>query len=257
MNGENCKTEHRVPAKWLSAADTRSLLCDEVHVWRVSLDQTEEDCLRLERTLAEEETRRAARFRLHAHRSDYVVAHGALRTIIGGYLEVASRELQFSTGTRGKPMLAHPSGALQFNLAHSGRLALVAVARTRPVGVDIEAIRAETRIMPIAQRHFSPRETAALAELPEAARVEAFYRCWTRKEAFLKARGEGLLWPLDQFDVSVQPGAPPALLRIRNDPDEAARYSLHDVDAGPGYAAAVAALGRDWHPVLLDWLPGG
>jgi 4'-phosphopantetheinyl transferase len=123
-------------------------------------------------------------------------------------------------------------------------MGLVAVALDREIGVDIERVRPDQMEESVARRYFSPREVAALQALDADARQEAFFACWTRKEAYLKARGDGLSFPLDQFDVSLAPEAPAALLSVRGDPEEASRWSLQDLRPGPGYVAALAVAGN-------------
>src|SRR5262249_38196538 len=144
----------------------------------------------------------------------------------------------------GKPALAGQGRAgLRFNVAHSEGWALIAVTRGREVGVDLERLRAEVATPEIAARFFSPRECEALQALPGPLRAEAFFRCWTRKEAYLKATGAGLSVALDRFAVTLDPGAPAALVEHRDDPDEVKRWSLRELPAPPGFAAALAVEG--------------
>src|SRR5262249_41616868 len=145
--------------------------------------------------------------------------------------------LRFGYGSHGKPFL--PDIDLRFNLSHSGGWAALAVARGHEVGIDIEQIRADRATDDLAQRFFSPREWAALRALPEAERCAAFFRCWTRKEAFIKLIGEGLSFPLDEFDVTLRPDEPPALLSVRGDARAATRWTMHEFASPPGFAAAL------------------
>jgi 4'-phosphopantetheinyl transferase len=148
---------------------------------------------------------------------------------------------------------AQAARTLRFNLAHCQGLALYAIAWGREVGVDLEYIRENLADQRIAERFFSPAEVETLRSLPEGVQREAFFHCWTRKEAFVKARGEGLSFPLDQFDVSLAPGEPAALLRTLGDPEEAARWSLRELFPGPGFVAAVAAAGHSWRLSAWQW----
>jgi 4'-phosphopantetheinyl transferase len=179
-----------------------------------------------------------------------------LRTILGRYLDVAPGTVRFCYGPHGKPALiaemAEQTG-VRFNVAHSHDLALYAVTRGREVGIDVERIRAEVASTEIAQRFFSPAEVAALCALPDELQTEAFFACWTRKEAYIKATGGGLSHPLDGFDVSLTPGEPVVALRTHADPQEAARWSLRALDPGPGYAAAVAVEATRWNLTCWQW----
>jgi 4'-phosphopantetheinyl transferase len=166
-----------------------------------------------------------------------------LRAILGRYLGSDPRRLRFHSNHYGKPSLAEPAGWLRFNLSHSGGLALVAVTLDHELGVDVEQVRADLAGLSIAEQFFSPAEVATLRALPEPDRLQAFFNCWTRKEAFVKARGEGLSFPLKRFDVSLAPGEPAALLATHDDPAEAGRWTLHALSPGPGYVAAVAVYG--------------
>src|SRR5262249_8152166 len=152
---------------------------------------------RLVRLLSPAELQRAERHRFLDHRRRYAIGHGALRALLGGYAGVDPTRLAFRAGPRGKPYLEHPHD-LYFNLSHSGQLALVAVSRSE-VGVDLEKVRHLESLLDIARRHFSPTEFAVLEGATEDARLDLFYRCWTRKEAYIKAVGEGLAMSLDGF----------------------------------------------------------
>lgn len=163
--------------------------------------------------------------------------------------------LNFCYGSHGKPALAEGSGedALRFNVSHSHGLALFALTRDREVGVDLEYVRSDLELEEIAARFFSPQEAATLRSLPAEMRTEAFFAGWTRKEAYIKARGEGLSLALDGFSVSLVPGEPAMLLNTRGDPSEAARWTLRELKSGPGYAAALAAKGHGWRLVCRHW----
>jgi 4'-phosphopantetheinyl transferase len=142
--------------------------------------------------------------------------------------------------------------SLRFNVSHSHSLALYAITRAREVGVDVEHIRPEIAQEKIAERFFSPREVTVLRALPTPLQASAFFACWTRKEAFIKAKGDGLTLPLDQFDVSLAPGEPATLLRTAWDPQEAACWALQDLAPAPGYRAAVAVAGHAWRLTCWD-----
>jgi len=221
----------------------------DVHLWRVDLNQTLAIIERCRQLLSVDEQARANRFHFESDRQHFIVARGCLRTILARYLEIDPRAVQFSYASHGKPELASPTSQAQplnFNLAHSGGLALYAFTRVGEIGVDLEHIRPEFTGDDIARRFFSSDEVGRLTGLPANMRHEAFFNCWTRKEAFLKAKGIGLSLPLDQFDVTLAPDEPAALLRTRWDETETPRWSLEAIDVGPGYVAAVAVAGHDW-----------
>ncbi len=227
---------------------------DDVHIWRASL-YVEAPIAHVEQTLSPDERERAARYRFERDRDRYIVARGALRAILGRYLGLAPADPRFVYGPQGKPALAPEHGAgISFNLSHAGDVALYAVTRGRRVGIDVERVDPDIVGTTVAEHTFSPREVAALRALPRRQQPEAFFRCWTRKEAYVKALGAGLALDLRSFDVSLAPGDPPALLATRPDPYEAARWSLHDLDAGPGYTAALAVEGHDVRISLRPWI---
>jgi 4'-phosphopantetheinyl transferase len=254
MNGMSAGKNQKV-AWWRTPPDTLSLGDDDVHVWRVRLNQSASRLRSVLHILAADEHDRAERFYFHKDRERFIVARGALRAILSCYLNLEPRHLSFGYGPYGKPALARDSDgdALRFNVSHSHGLALVAVTRGREIGVDLERISAEAANEQIAERFFSPREIIKLRSLPTDRQTEAFFHCWTRKEAYIKARGEGLSLPLDQFDVSLVPGEPAALLSTQADPHEASRWGLQELVLGPGYVAALAVEGHDWQLQCWRW----
>ena len=238
---------------WPDGPARPAAAADEVHVWRVRLGQDEAAARALSALLAEDEQRRAARFHFRKDRDRFVAARGALRAILGLYTGVAPRRLRFSYEKHGKPGLTPETGGrfLRFNLTHSHDLALCAVTLGRSVGVDLELVREEFAGMEIAERFFARREVAALRALAPGARATAFFDCWTRKEAYIKARGEGLSHPLHSFAVSLAPGEPAALLCTDDDPPEALRWSLLALSPGGSYRAALAVEGAP--PLTRCW----
>jgi 4'-phosphopantetheinyl transferase len=218
-----------------------SLTGSEIHIWLVDLREQAEGIAACRETLSADERSRAESFHFQRDRDRFVVARGALRTILGRYLEERPEQLRFTYNSFGKPALPDTSRheALEFNLSHSGDVALCAVALGRRLGIDVERVREDFCCEEIAEHFFSGREVATLRALPEAERPHAFFRCWTRKEAYIKARGEGLSIPLDSFSVSLGPGEPAELLSV-DGPPEAARWTLIGLEPRPGYAAAVA-----------------
>ena len=225
------------------------LMDDEVHVWYLSLDLANAEIRRLLETLSEDERRRADRMQLQRVRDRFIAGRGILRSCLASYLNLSPARVVFHYGPQGKPSLQSIPSSIQFNLAHSAGRGVIAVTRGRPIGVDIEEIRPISDSLAIASRFFSPVESNQLRSLPDSGRNLAFLRCWTRKEAYLKALGAGLSRALDGFDVTLLSGAPPRLLRVEGHPGEATRWEMRDLRPGPGYLGAVATEGTGWRLV--------
>jgi 4'-phosphopantetheinyl transferase len=242
------------PPEWQTSPQNLSLLHDEVHVWAASLNQPSLVVSRMLWELSQGERARAGHFHALKDRNRYVVAHSVLREILGRYLNLAPAEVRLCALHDGKPALAPElrGDQLEFNLSHSHEVALIAVGKGRRIGIDVEYIRAELLGEEIAERFFSPLEAALLRSLPQGVRLAAFFTGWTRKEAYIKARGVGLRKPLDQFAVVIAPGQPAALLHDEADPHAALRWSLRSLDVGQEYAASVAVEGQDW--CMCGWL---
>jgi 4'-phosphopantetheinyl transferase len=208
--------------------------------------------------LGRDERERAARFRFPHLTRNFLVNHGRLRLILGAYSGIAPEDIAFSMNEFGKPELANaaasgPHGRLRFNLSHTEGLALLALCRGADVGTDVEAVRSMSDFELIAESHFSESEVAALQAFDAGERQRAFFRCWTRKEAFLKAHGRGLSIPLDSFAVSLAEEERPALLECRWDPAETARWSLFSLDPEPGFIGALAIERGDWQIDTFEW----
>jgi 4'-phosphopantetheinyl transferase len=230
---------------WLPPPVPLRLPRGEVHLWRASLDLPAESVEELARTLSPDEQERAARFRIPQVRARFTAARAILRDILGRYLDCDPSAVRFGYRAHGKPfLLPGLDRDVRFNLSHSHGLALYSVCLGGEIGIDLEQIRADRELDRLAQRFFSPKEAAALQRLPPEQRTDAFYRCWTCKEAYLKARGEGLAIPLASFEVALAPGEAAALLSVAGDSREPERWSLVSIPAGPEYAAALAVEGR-------------
>ena len=222
----------------------------EVHVWRVPLDCTEAVLRPLANTLSLEERTRAEKFFFDRDRNAYITARGVLRQLLAHYLHRPPSELQFGYQARGKPFLANPSAdqPLNFNVAHSRNIALLAFTAGPSVGVDVEFIRTDIASEEIAARYFAPQEVAELHALPAGQRPIAFFLGWTRKEAYVKALGDGLQIPLASFCVSLTPSQPATL-----ESADSSRWTLQNLSPGPGYAGALIAEGKDWTLRCFDW----
>lgn len=213
---------------------------NEVHVWCASLICAREQVAKFDRILAPDEQARARRFYLTRDRDRFVTARATLRCILSQYLFLRPQDVQFRFGPKGKPMLS-PAGnpsALEFNLSHSGDRTLVAVADGFSVGIDIEQIRPEVATAQLVAHICTAAERGALVALPESQRVAAFFRCWTSKEACIKASGGGLSVPFRDFEVSIDPTEPLKLLRHYREGESL--LSLHDLIPEAGFAAALA-----------------
>jgi 4'-phosphopantetheinyl transferase len=222
----------------------------EIHVWKVDLNPSPARVEQLGRLLAPDEWERANRFRFDRHRRQYVVGRGALRTLLGAYVGVPPQGVRFTYGPRGKPFLApDQAGDLHFNLSNSDEMALVGFVRGLEIGVDLEFMKPMTDLEQIAERFFSVPEREVLRNLPAAQKPEGFFNCWTRKEAYLKAVGEGLAVPLDSFDVTLAPGEPARMLAVEGDAERATRWSYYHLRPAQDYIGAVAfedPEGREW-----------
>jgi 4'-phosphopantetheinyl transferase len=243
---------------WQPATHPPPLTADDVHVWRIALEVSDALLTHYRATLSDDERQRAERFHFEKHRRHFIAGRGALRALLGRYLARRPEDVGFVYGTQGKPALADEANGhpLRFNLTHSHHLALLAVTHGRAIGVDIEHLRTnlERDGEALAERFFSPREAAVLRSLSLELRREAFFHCWTRKEAYIKAQGQGLALPLDQFDVTLHPDEPAALVATLHDPPQARRWAMRHLAPGAEYVGAVAVEGHGWRLWCGDWL---
>jgi 4'-phosphopantetheinyl transferase len=222
------------------------------HVWRVPLDASSTDD-QLWLLLSSAEQTRARSFVRADDQRRFIVAHGMLRRILGAYEDAPPASLAFVTSEHGKPSLAGPAqGGIEFNLSHSGEIALVAVARGRAVGVDVERWDAHVEHRDLAERFFSRRERTALAALADSSLVEGFFAAWSRKEAYLKASGLGITRGLHNFDVSLAPGQPAALLADQLDATAAERWVMRSITLAPGHSAALVVAAPLDEVVLIE-----
>jgi 4'-phosphopantetheinyl transferase len=218
----------------------RSLKTGHVDVWRVRLGDI--DLVVDSEILSADELERARRFYFEKDRLQFCGCRSRLRRILSTYLGISPKDIRFEYGPTGKPGLAGDQNPFQlrFNVSHSVERALIAIGTTFPVGVDIEKIRREVDVDTLAERFFSESERDSLASLPHEHRLRAFFACWTRKEAFLKATGFGLSHRLSDFSVATDPECRPTIREIHGDEEVAKKWSLMDIDVEDGYRAAVA-----------------
>lgn len=239
--------------KWQACSAQVSTGKAAVHLWQVDLDLTRRQISQLQESLSIEETIRAGRFQFERDRRRYEAVHGVLRIIMSRYLGCAPAQVHYQVTSKGKPFLAN-SSELYFNLSHSHERALVAITNSHPIGVDIEQIRPLDDLNALARQCFSAYEYQQFAALPAPDNLQGFFNAWTRKEAFIKAIGDGLSYPLANFDVSLLPGEPARLLAIASAPHEASEWTLQAVNAGAGYAAAFAVRATEVTVQYLDWI---
>jgi len=230
---------------WRTAPAGMTLPPDRIDVWRVCLDSGELSERGGRDLLAPDEIARAARFCFEDDRRRFVSCRVALRILLGRYLETSPAEIRFHYGVHGRPEIAFPQDArgLRFNVSGSGDLALIAVGPGKAIGVDLEKIRPLPDSLDIARRFFSSREFEAILAVSEDKMQDAFFACWTRKEAFLKATGMGLMYPLSAFSVSVDPDGPAELFEVGEEGIAAGQWSIKDAHPGEGFRGALAWTG--------------
>ena len=243
-------------SSWSVSTGQVELTEQEVHVWKAWLDVPITAIPQYQAMLSTEEQTKAQRFRFDRDRHRWIVAHAALRILLSKYLRTDPLHIHFRVNAYGKPALAPLSQdrSLQFNLSHSANLALFAFSPQRHLGVDVEYMRTDIPHDQLAHYSFSAYEQAVLRQFSGEQKHQAFYNCWTRKEAYIKARGMGLSLPLDLFDVSLSPGEPAALLHSRESSQEVRRWSMQALLLEPDYAGALAVEGRGWHLHCWHWL---
>ena len=239
---------------WKTGPVQPAIWQNEVHIWRARLDVPWS--WTFDAALSLEDRTRADRFKFESDRRKFCAARASLRLILSRYLGVKAGRIPLGTGEFGKPFIADKkiSQGLRFNLSHSHQLALISIARDREVGIDVEFMRTDFVTDEVASHFFSPAEASEFRSVPRELRTRSFFSCWTRKEAYIKARGEGLYCPLDQFDVSFAPDTPAMLLESRVEPTDAQRWIFNEIAAGERYAAALAVEKKCSRLVLWDFV---
>jgi 4'-phosphopantetheinyl transferase len=235
-----------------------TIAAGEAHFWEIPIAVDVEKIPSMLTLFSDDEVQRANRFHFEKDRTRFIAARAAMRQILAGYVNIPPQQLVFLYGAQGKPEL--PSGMagpdIRFNLSHSRDFALLAVTHGQTVGVDIEYINRDFAREGIAERFFSPHEVGILRAVPPDELAEAFFCCWTRKEAYIKALGKGFAVPLNSFDVAFGRGVTPALLRVEP-PQESSRWSMYAVTAPAGYTAAAVIEGHDHHLQQHVWVDSG
>lgn len=233
----------------------RSLLdTHTVHVWRINLALANEQIARLQATLSLDEIQRAESYRFERDRSRFITSRGCLRMLLAHYTHATPSAIVFQYAASGKPHLAPSTDPLapDFNLSHSGDMALVAICLHHRIGIDIECIRSDIEHEQLVRRFFAPTEISDYLSLPPSERLTAFYRCWTRKEAYAKARGEGIALPFNQFTVTLLTDESARLQRRDLEPAESSHWTLMDLPTEPAAAAALSVEGTGWKICYFD-----
>lgn len=223
---------------WLNSPDNLILSAEEAHIWRADLDL--DDCFQNSflKLLSPDEKKRAQKFRFAKDSRYFIAARGILRSLIGKYLEKNPAEISFQYNEFCKPGIAN-NKHLHFNISHSQNIALFAFTDKFNVGVDVEFVNPNIEVKDIASKFFSTNEIRKLLLLPEEQQTLGFFNCWTRKEAFIKAVGEGLSFPLDRFEVSLEPDEPAKLLATYWDPKAVSRWSIFSMSPGANFVGSL------------------
>ncbi len=244
--------------EWASPVESIELPDNEVHVWRASLEIDSAELRRFEGLLANDEKIRAERFIFDRDRNRFIAARGILRCVLGRYLQRPAQGIGFVYGPRGKPAIAEGVSRppVYFNLSHAHGLAVIGITLKREIGIDVELIRPDFASEEIAKRYFSPKEINGLNALPAERRTEGFFLCWTRKEAYIKAKGDGFHIALDSFDVSLSPDEP-AQLSSADESRWRIESFIPSIVLEQRYAGAVVAEGKDWTACYFEWKQQG
>jgi 4'-phosphopantetheinyl transferase len=230
-------------------------LKDEIHIWVASLDQSIRWLTIFEQMLSVDERQRARRFYFERDQRRFVAGRGMLRVTIGRYLGLEPQKVQFQYSKNGKPFLPpqNQQASLEFNLSHSGELALYALTRNRRIGIDVEILNPVPQAEEIASQFFSANECASIVRLPETLRTNRFLELWTCKEAYIKALGEGLSHPLNQFEITQISRHSKSIVRLDRPIEEAGTWSITSFRPENGYEAALAADDHDWQLKFGQW----
>lgn len=230
---------HQNSPEWVVTNTVPTLAPKVVHVWRVNLQSDAGKILLFWKTLSGDEKVRANKFHFEALRNQYIICRGTLRKLLGQYLRQKPESIQFDYTAYGKPIL-RPSNFLQFNVSHSAGVGLIAFTLDASIGVDVEVIKNEINIKKLTRRFFSKNEAQYILDLAETDQHRSFFKCWTRKEAFIKGHGQGLSLPLDQFEVSISDELPVNLEAVQWDPKSASDWSLRSFNVGSDKLGAIA-----------------
>lgn len=223
----------------------------EIHLWHCRLDANTDSIEVFKRILSEDEKEKAAKFKFDIHCEQSIISRGILRMLLGKYLKKHPHDLEFGYTEYDKPFLKSAS-SLQFNVSHSGNRAAFAFVQDVEIGVDIEKIKSDFEVMDIAQHFFSTHEIQSLLALPEGDKVAGFYRCWTRKESFIKAKGSGLSFALTSFSISLDADRA-ELLRTDWDTREKSEWQVFAFEPEDGYQGALSVRKKSISVRHINW----
>jgi 4'-phosphopantetheinyl transferase len=241
----------KIDLNWKVTSVPAVLAADEVHVWALVLSRPSSQIQAMWQLLSAAEQARAKRFHFDQDRDFYTVGRGVLRTLIGQYEGGSAADVSFAYGEQGKPQLLDTD--LKFNVSHAQGLALMGFCRGREIGVDLEMIRPLSDVNRLAKRSFSAAEYAEWTAVAEPQKMLAFFNCWTRKEAYIKAIGQGLACPLGSFAVSLRPAEPAQLLQVNGSQTEAAKWDLRAVTPAQNFVGAVLVEGSGYNLRQFAW----
>jgi len=238
MNTEKTEWANTVPDGMISP--------NEVHVWHFCQEETNSQIETLKDILSPDELGRSQKFHFEKDRKRFILFRAMLRRILSSYLGKNPQQVQFNYTSFGKPFLAIDSenDNISFNLSHSGEIALYAITRNQKIGIDVEQVRDHTDVMAIAKRFFSPGEIGQMEKANEKNRTQLFFRYWVRKEAFVKALGKGVSFPMERLDVSLLNKFSP-IIQLMAENNETACINVQDLFPGDGYVAAIATEAND------------
>ena len=237
---------------WLNPPHNFIVSEEVVHVWRADLEVDESSQRSFLKLLAPDEESRAGKFRFAKDRRNFIAARGMLRVLLGKYLETNPAEISFEYSRFGKPGIAN-SNALRFNITHSQNIALFAFTKKFTIGIDVEFVNPDIEVKDIAKKFFSTNEIMNLLALPVKQQALGFFNCWTRKEAFIKAVGEGLSFPLDKFEVSLEPGKPAKLLATHWEPAAVSKWSMYSMSPEPNFVGSLVIEGLVEEVAFWNW----
>jgi 4'-phosphopantetheinyl transferase len=229
---------------------------NKVIIWLLDLNKTVFDLAWLVSLLSDSELKKSQKLVFDKDKKRYIVSHGILRILLGKYIGLPPGFVEYRFNRYGKPELnvdINPE-KIKFNLSHSHEKILFAFSRGRELGVDIEYLDPKFPTSDISKRFFSPQEVQELINLPKEQQIQGFFKCWTQKEAYIKAKGMGLSIPLDSFDVSVSPVDPAGLISNKNEPLEIFKWKIQEIQIEGNYASAICAEGNDWETIVMTWL---
>ncbi len=237
---------------WLNPPDSLILSEEEAHIWRADLELNESSQGSFLKLLSSDEKNRAQKFRFTKDSRNFIAARGILRSLISKYLEINPAEISFQYSEFGKPLFAN-NNSLHFNISHSQNIALFAFTKKFNIGVDVEFVNPNIEVKDIATKFFSANEIMNLFALPEQEQTLGFFNCWTRKEAFIKAVGEGLSFPLDKFEVSLEPDKPAKLLATHWEPKAVSKWSMYSILPGSNFVGSLAIEGLIEQVKFWNW----